>query len=128
MHYQQSLFSTELYRSSEFIPIYDPAWDNTSNALESPEYVLESVSHDTNQVIPEQYVQWIEEYSPSNRKQHKYYRYCWKVSGRGRIHHKHIPGGNISAALAIYRKKDIEAEILIGTDPMEILAMINQFS
>ncbi|NJO60101.1 MAG: hypothetical protein HC836_18050 [Richelia sp. RM2_1_2] len=126
MHYQQTLFDVEAYHANEFVPIYDPTWDDTSSGSKPPNSVLERVSHDTIQAIPEQYIHWIEEYSPSNRKQHKYYRYCWKVSGR--IHHKHIPGGNIASAIAIYRKEDIQAEILIGTDPIEIVAMINVFS
>ncbi|NJN13170.1 MAG: hypothetical protein HC836_19580 [Richelia sp. RM2_1_2] len=125
MHYQKELFSTGLYQTSAYVPIYDPAWDNTSSGLESPKHVLERVSYDTIQAVPEQHTHWIEEYSPSNRKQHKYYRYCWKLNGR--IHHKHIPGGNVHSAIAIYRMRDIQVEILIGTRPCEILAMINQF-
>lgn len=126
MHYQQSLFNPEVYQSSENILVYDPAWDDTSSVLESPECVRGQVSDNTNATVPE-HIHWVEEYwVKRSRKKHYYFRYCWAV---GRKKYRcHIPGGNSSTPLAIYRKQNIEAEIVNNSAPQEIVAMINQFN
>ncbi|MGB6298827.1 MAG: hypothetical protein WBF90_21960 [Rivularia sp. (in: cyanobacteria)] len=124
MHYQTKLFNVESYQKVEidYSPIYDPAWDNTDTAPEPPKLVLEQVNKDTVNSAPEQYNHWIEEYSPSNRKHLKYFRYCYMV-GR-KICHVHIPGGNINTPLVLYRKLDIEDLIVIGKSPDEIVKVV----
>lgn len=126
MHYQTSLFNTQSYEKIElnYKPIYDPAWDYTDATLQPTKTVLEQVTPDTNKFAPEQHTHWIEEYSPSNRRKHKYYRYCWMV-GR-KIKHLHIRGGNTKTPLVIYRKLDIEDLILTGETPDKIVEIIKK--
>lgn len=124
MHYQNELFSPDFYQRSGYSPIYDPAWDDTDPTLEQPKTVLEQVTPDTSKPAPEQNSHWIEEYSPSNRKHLKYFRYCYMV-GR-KIKHIHIRGGNVNTPLAIYRKIDIEDLIASGESPDKIVKIINQ--
>lgn len=127
MHYQKPLFNTDLYFAPERItPIYDPAWDYTECATESPKSVLEQVNSDTKISAPEQDSHWIEEYQPSTRKKYKYFRYCWMV-GR-KVFHKHIPGGNVNSPLAICRKDDIEYLIKDGCDSTSISQIIASWS
>ncbi|NJN13667.1 MAG: hypothetical protein HC815_39570 [Richelia sp. RM1_1_1] len=94
--------------------------------MKLPECVRGQVSNATDATVPE-HVHWVEEYwVKRSGKKHYYFRYCWTVARKK--YRCHIPGGNSSNPLAIYRKQDIQAEILIGTDPIEIVAMINVFS
>ena len=123
MHYQQSLFNPEVYRSSEIIAIYDSSWDDTSSVVESPEYVRGQVSDATNATVPE-HIHWVEEYwVKRSGKKHYYFRYCWAI---GRKKYRcHISGGNVSTPLAIYRKSDIEGLIADGLPPAKIVNIIN---
>ena len=124
MNNQTELFNTRSYQKSDFTPIYDPAWDYTDPELESPKCVLEQVKLDTRKSAPELRTHWVEEYSPSNRKNHKYYRYCWMV-GR-KINHIHIRGGNVNTPLVIYRKLDVEDLIASGETPDKIVETIKK--
>ncbi|MBE9214563.1 hypothetical protein IQ247_18130 [Plectonema cf. radiosum LEGE 06105] len=123
MHYQQSLFNSAVFIKDDFQPIYDPAWNDTSNALESTSCVRGQVSHTTNATVPE-HIHWVEEYwVKRSDKKHYYYRYCWAI---GRKKYRcHIPGGNSSTPLATYRKSDIEALISDGLPPAKIVNIIN---
>lgn len=126
-------------------PIYDPYWDEISDSdnkeinflvlepgpiLPVPEqdiypnpdyYVLEPIKN----TVPEQVTQWVEIYSPSKRN-HEYYRYCWKR--KGKIKHRHIPGGNIASQISIIRKKIIEKAIKNDSSPIDIEKIINNWS
>lgn len=124
MQYQNQLFNPELYQRSDFVPVYDPAWDDTDPTPEPPKIVLEQVAEDTNNSAPEQHNHWIEEYSPSNRKHLSYYRYCYMI--RRKIKHLHIPGGNVNTPLVIYRKLDIEDLIAVGETPDKIVEIIKK--
>lgn len=135
-------------------PIYDPYWDEItveermevnflvlepSPILPVPEqrlalhdtqylcnhdyYVLEQVKNDS---VPEQVTQWVEVYSPSNRKKHEYYRYCWKCNGK--IKHRHICGGNIQSPISKHRKQIIEQAIKNGSSLTQIEGIINHWS
>ena len=48
MQYQNQLFNPELYQRSEFVPVNDPACDDTDPTPEPPKTVLEQVTEDTN--------------------------------------------------------------------------------
>ena len=133
--------------------IHDPYWDEIDNTeagfivLEPPpllpvpeqklglhntQYrcnhkfnVLERVNSDTWELAPEQHIsQWIEIYSPSNRK-YEYYRYCYR---KQKIKRKHIPGGNIQSPIPNARKQIIEQAIKNGLSPREIEQIINNWS
>lgn len=90
--------------------------------------VLEQVDNDTPAVVPEhslvvpEQVQWVEEYCPSNRKDNHYYRYCYK--DRGKIKHRHIPGGNLRSPIAQRKKAAVESAIAAGKSPAEIEKII----
>ena len=68
---------------------------------------------------------WVEIYSPSNRKDHKYYRYMW-MEGR-KILHRHIPGGNTKSPDAIARALGIKSAIASGQSPRQILHLIKSW-
>lgn len=75
------------------------------------------------QACPEQ-KHWVETYSPSNRKQHSYYRYVWR-EGR-KLRHLHLPGGNVDNQRAIALKERVENAIAIGMPPAIIEQMIKE--
>lgn len=130
-------------------PIYDPYWDEIENDT-SPDFIVlepsslcpvpeqDIVSYDARilrnldssvlepvktNAVPEQFTQWVETYSPSKRKKYRYYRYCWKC--KGKIKHRHIPGGNTQSPIPNARKQIIEQSIKSGISPTEIEALIN---
>ena len=133
-------------------PIYDPYWDEIENNTEPGFIVLEPsslcpvpeqdiVSYDARilrnldssvlepvktNAVPELFTQWVETYSPSNRKKNLYYRYCWKC--KGKIKHRHIPGGNIQSPIPNARKEIIEQSIKSDISPTEIETLINIWS
>ncbi|BAY34186.1 hypothetical protein NIES2107_60910 [Nostoc carneum NIES-2107] len=88
--------------------------------------VLEQATTNTTKSAPEQ-SHWIEKY-PVTRygKEHYYYRYLW-MSGR-KIHHVHIPGGNIESAIAKSRKSQVESAIADDQTPTEIKQLIKSWS
>ena len=124
MDNQTELFNTRSYQKSDFTPIYDPAWDYTDPELESPECVRAQVVEDTFKSAPEQ-VHYVEEYwVKRSGAKHYYYRYVWMV---GRKKYRcHIPGGNASSPLAIYRKLDVEGLIASGETPDKIVETIKK--
>jgi hypothetical protein len=69
----------------------------------------------------------IQEYESkgSSRSTKKYFRYQWREGNR--IHHRHIPGGNISDLLAKKRAALVQCEIDAGKTPSEIVAFIKGF-
>ncbi|HLO84910.1 MAG TPA: hypothetical protein VK203_07845 [Nostocaceae cyanobacterium] len=95
-------------------------------------HVLEQNQDDTNSVncavvnsAPEQKIShWLEKY-PVTRgsNQYWYYRYCW-MEGR-KIHHIHIPGGNINSTVARNRKQRVEEAIRAGESPADIKKILN---
>lgn len=76
------------------------------------------------QLTPEQ-PHWVETYSPSNRKNHSYYRYVW-MDGQ-RMHHIHIPGGNTKSDRAISNKTEVERAIALGMWASEIEDLIKSW-
>lgn len=80
--------------------------------------VLEQVNE---QSAPEQFAQWIERYSPSNRKGYVYYRYVW-MQGR-KLHHIHIPG-NVNGPTARRNYLEVELALAMGKAPGEISLLI----
>jgi hypothetical protein len=133
-HYQTPLFDVEAFTH------YNPAWDetdiapqhnttvleqvtpNTQQPSNRDYHVLEQASTDTNQSAPEQ-CHWVEKYKVTRYgKEHYYYRYIW-MSGR-KLHHVHIPGGNVRSQLAIERKAAVENAIAAGKLPFEIEKLI----
>lgn len=67
-------------------------------------------------------VHWIETYSPSKCDRHSYYRYVWKE--RGRLRHRHIPGGNVDNPKAIALMEKVDLAIANGETAANIVAMI----
>ncbi|BAY89651.1 MULTISPECIES: hypothetical protein [unclassified Tolypothrix] len=101
---------------------------DTQEALPIVEY-LEKIAgvvleRDTKNAVPE-HTQWVEEYRPSTRKGHLYYRYCYKQSRK--IKHIHIPGGNTRSHLAQNRKSQVEIAIASGNSPGEIRKLISSW-
>ncbi|MGI8500148.1 MAG: hypothetical protein ACR2LR_03295 [Hassallia sp.] len=128
------------------VAVYDASWDELEITSQSVVTVLEQ---DTLTTVPEQkspesepsaellqhidhvlerdtsvleYCHWVETYSPSNRKDNKYYRYCWKI--KGKICHCHIPGGNVRSSTAMKRKEIVIQAIADGESPQEIKQLI----
>ena len=87
------------------------------------------LEQDTSNPVPEQtvpeHLQWVEKYSPSKRKGHHYYRYCYKV--KGKIQHRHISGGNVRSPIALARKQAIEEAIADGKSPADIEKLIRSW-
>lgn len=65
---------------------------------------------------------WIETYSPSKRRGYSYYRYVWRE--RGKLHHRHLPGGNVRSLCARALKERVESAIADGLSPVEIEQLI----
>lgn len=137
MRRQLTLFDLEAFTQSPVPnPQYDPSWDehtvkeqvtpDTEDTSNHDSSVLEQAKSDTAKPAPEQ-SHWIEKY-PVTRygKEHYYYRYLW-MSGR-KIHHVHIPGGNVESAIAKSRKSQVEAAIADGATPVEIKQLIRSWS
>lgn len=132
--YEQLELPLELppYQLNPYTPLIDPYWDQIivleqaqkqENVLEqeqeknAPEQ--EKVCIYSNNLAPEHtYCHWVEIYSPSNRKQHKYYRYCW-MEGR-KLRHLHIRGGSITNPVASAMKERVELAISSRLSPEEI--------
>lgn len=62
---------------------------------------------------------WIEIYP---KKTKHYYRYVWRE--RGRLHHKHIGGGNVDNPKASSLRDRVETAIALGQTPANIVLMI----
>lgn len=73
----------------------------------------------------EQFCHWAKPYSPSNRKDHIYYRYTW-MEGR-KLRHKHIPGGNIYSPKAQRNLLEVKLAIARHRSPQEIERLIKSF-
>lgn len=138
MKHQLFLFNLEHFTQSP-ITNYDPAWDTTDTppknthtvleqtpiAQEADSNVLEQAISDTAKSAPEQ-SHWVEKYTVVRYgSQHYYYRYLW-MSGR-KLHHVHIPGGNVRSSMAIQRKQMVEIAIAAGKPPREIEKMIHSW-
>ncbi|WP_427159415.1 DUF4102 domain-containing protein [Aliinostoc sp. HNIBRCY26] len=138
---QLSLFDLNQFTQSPnpHSPIYDPAWDETDTQQENIDTVLEQTKgtskpddnvleqdkQNTIKSAPEQ-SHWVEKYTVIRYgKEHYYYRYLW-MSGR-KLHHVHIPGGNVKSAIAIGRKSAVEAAIADGQTPTEIKKLIHSW-
>ncbi len=118
MKQQLSLFDLEQFTAPPVIKsAYDDIWDETETVKLT---VLEQVTPNTqqaskldstvleqdNKFAPEQ-CHWVEKYKVIRyHKEHYYYRYIW-MSNR-KLHHVHIPGGNVRSQLAIERKAAVE--------------------
>ncbi|MBH8576194.1 DUF4102 domain-containing protein, partial [Nostocaceae cyanobacterium CENA369] len=87
--------------------------------------VLEQAITDTNKSAPEQ-SHWIEKYRVVRyHQEHYYYRYLW-MSAR-KLHHVHIPGGNVRSQIAQGRKQMVENAIADGKSPVEIEKLIRSW-
>lgn len=67
---------------------------------------------------------WVETYSPGKRKGYSYYRYVWMVGQK--MHHRHLPGGNVDNPKAIALKESVEEAITAGWPPNAIEQLIKQ--
>ncbi|MBU7587254.1 MAG: hypothetical protein KAF91_31145 [Nostoc sp. TH1S01] len=136
MKEQLTLFDLEQFTSQPVIKsVDDDSWDKpnsetdtvleqTRDGAKHDSTVLEQARIDTNKSAPEQ-CHWVEKYTVIRYgKQHYYYRYVW-MSGR-KLHHVHIPGGNVKSAIAIRRKQAIEEAIADGQSPANIEKLIRQ--
>ncbi|AFY48895.1 hypothetical protein Nos7524_3092 [Nostoc sp. PCC 7524] len=140
---QQSLFDLNQFTHSPVpnpqSPIYDPAWDETDTQQKTTHTVLEQTKgtpkpdsnvleqdkQNTIKSAPEQ-SHWVEKYTVVRYgSEHYYYRYLW-MEGR-KLHHVHIPGGNVRSAIATARKQEIEIAIADGKSPREIEKMIHSW-
>lgn len=137
---QQSLFDLQQFTTPHSLPPnYDSYWDEidtqqknthtvleqTKGALKPDSNVLEQATTDTIKSAPE-HNHWVEKYTVIRYgKEHHYYRYLW-MSGR-KLHHVHIPGGNVKSAIAIARKQEIEIAIAAGKSPREIEQLIHSW-
>lgn len=117
-----------------YTPLLDPYWDELI-VLEHTQLEESVLEQEHEEVAPEQgrcciyptnvapeHIQWVEVYSPSNRKKHKYYRYCW-MEGR-KIRHVHLRGGSVSNPAAIALKERVEMAIATGSSPTEVTALL----
>jgi len=73
------------------------------------------------QACPEQ-KHWVETYSPSQRKAYSYYRYVWRE--KGKLRHRHLPGGNVDSPRAMQLKERVELAIASGMKPEAIEELI----
>lgn len=67
---------------------------------------------------------WVETYSPGKRKGYSYYRYVWMVGQK--MHHRHLPGGNVDNPKAIALKVMVEEAIAAGWPPNAVEQLIKQ--
>jgi hypothetical protein len=72
--------------------------------------------------VNSEHAHWVETYSPSTRKGNAYYRYVWMVAQK--MHHRHIPGGNVNSGVAQGRALEIKLAIAQGKSPQEIVQML----
>lgn len=135
-NYKQLELPLELppLQPNPYSPLLDPYWEELI-VLEHTQ-LEESVLEQNPEVAPEQdkklvdsnlapehtHCHWVEIYSPSNRKQHKYYRYSW-MEGR-KLRHLHIRGGSITNPVALAMKERVELAIASGLSPCEIKQII----
>lgn len=84
----------------------------------APEQTLDLSSQTTTLKQPH----WVETYSPSTRKNHFYYRYCW-MEGR-KLHHKHVSGGSTASPKANALKEAIEKAIADKRSSQYVLEQI----
>lgn len=137
MREQLSLFDLQQFTAPPVIKsVTDDSWDETQTVtptvLEQTKddckpdsNVLEQATTNTNKSAPEQ-SHWVEKYTVIRYgKEHYYYRYLW-MSGR-KIHHIHIPGGNVKSQIAIGRKQEIERAISDGETPQAIEKLIRSW-
>ncbi|MFN6488359.1 MULTISPECIES: hypothetical protein, partial [unclassified Nostoc] len=96
-------------------PVPEQKTPGLGDYTDVPEHIL---------AVPE-HLHWVEKYCPSNRKDHLYYRYCWKAQGK--IKHRHITGGNVRSQLAQHRKGEVEIAIADGLTPVEIEKLIRSW-
>lgn len=88
--------------------------------------VLEELPEILLLTLPEHCNQWVEKYFVSRAgTKHWYFRYCYY--DRGKIHHYHIPGGNVRSQLAQRRKQAIDEAISLGRSPSEIEQLIHSW-
>lgn len=66
---------------------------------------------------------WIEIYP---KKTKHYYRYVWRE--RGRLHHKHIGGGNVDNPRAIALMEKVERAIRSGENSSAIVKLLSRSS
>jgi hypothetical protein len=98
---------------------------DTKNAVPEQKAPVPEQKAPVPQHIQLEFLQWVEQYSPSTRKGHLYYRYCYK-QGR-KIHHIHITGGNTRLPIVQSRKSEVESAITDGQTPSEIQDLIRSW-
>ncbi|WGV23362.1 hypothetical protein [Halotia branconii] len=113
----------ELIAHVQGMSVLEQVTPNTQQASNNDNHVLEQASTDT---APE-HKHWVEQYKVVRcGKEHYYYRYLW-MSGR-KLHHVHIPGGNVRSPLAIERKEMVENAIAAKLSPVQIEKLIKMRS
>lgn len=62
--------------------------------------------------------------------QYYYFRfsYCLQQEGKRKFKHRHIPGGNITCAIAQQRATQVRAAVKRGDTLMQVLALIQGFA
>lgn len=78
-------------------------------------------------VTPERFcvnlaIHWVETYNPSKCHRYRYYRYVWMDDRK--MHHKHIPGGNIHNPLALALKEEVEKAIAKGFSCQQVIHLL----
>lgn len=66
---------------------------------------------------------WVEVYRP-NKRRTQYFRYVWMV--KQKMHHIHIPGGNVRLSGAQANVAEVEIAIAHGAAPAEVLELIKR--
>ncbi|MBD2386920.1 hypothetical protein [Cylindrospermum sp. FACHB-282] len=120
---QLELFDLSTVESTKQPITRDPYWNKISvleDAIISIAALPEHTEHNKKW-------QWIEEYTVvRSQKKHYYFRYCWYERTTRKIHHTHIPGGNVKSAIAQQKKQVVENAIALGKSPAEIEKIIDQ--
>ncbi|BCL34243.1 hypothetical protein [Nostoc sp. MS1] len=136
MKEQLTLFDLQQYTTPVINSAYDNAWykpdsvtntvlEQTNDGCKPDCNVLEQATTNTNKSAPEQ-SHWVEKYTVVRYgSEHYYYRYLW-MEGR-KLHHVHIPGGNVRSAIAIGRKEKVESAIADGETPQTIEKLIRSW-
>jgi len=84
---------------------------------------FDNLPEQNNGVLEKHLAQWTEKYSVNRgSKRHWYFRYCYYWLGK--IHHVHIPGGNVNSAIAIERLERVGEAIANSATPIEIQNLI----